>query len=180
MAQKLVIGPGRLSYPHIFKPQKNERGEDRYTLALLLPPDTDFKPIKSALDKAAVEKFGADRSKWPSKMRKPEDVLQDAEEKYGVQFKGWKYVNAGSGEPPGVVNAMLEDVSDVREAYPGRWARISAAAYGYDNKTKGVTIGLNNVQLMKHDEPLAGKPRAQNDFDVVAEEMGVSTSEDWN
>lgn len=177
MPVKLIIGPGRLSYPHLFKPQKNDRGEDRYTLSLLLPPDTDLKPLKDGLKKAFEEKFGADPKKWPQKARMPADVIQDAEPKYGPTFKGWHYVNAGGSSAPGVVDAVVKPVNDEREVYPGRWARISVGAYGYDNKTKGVSLGLNNVQLLKHDEPLAGKPRPQDDFDVLAEEMGVS--EDW-
>jgi hypothetical protein len=166
-----------LSYPHLFKAQKNERNEDRYSTALLLPPEYDLKPLVDALQRAFVEKFGAEKAKWPRQCRKPSDVIQPAEEKYGSAFAGWHFINASSGTPPGVCNAAVETVQDPSAVYPGRWAKIAVAAFGYDNKTKGVTLGLNNVQLLRNDEPLAGKPRPQDVFDVVAEEMGVN--EDW-
>jgi len=177
VGQRLVIGPGRLSFPHLFNAQANDRGEMRYSLALLLPPETDLKPIRAALAAAAVEKWGADKAKWPKQMRGPDEVIRKCEEKdQYAQFAGWHYINMSSSAKPGVVDAAKNDVTDAAEVYPGRWARVSAAAFAYDNKTKGVSIGLNNVQVLKHDESLGGKPRAKDDFDEYADELGA---DDW-
>lgn len=177
MAQKLIIGPGRLSFPNLFKAQANDRGEMRYSLAILLPPETDLKPVKAALAAAATEKWGADKAKWPKQMRGPDEVIRKCEEKDSyAQFAGWHYINMSSSEQPGVIDAAKTPITDPREAYPGRWARVSAAAFAYDNKTRGVSIGLNNVQLLKHDEALGGKPRAEDEFDTYAEELGA---DDW-
>ena len=182
---KVFLGPGRASFPHVFKPQKNDQGEDRYSIAVLLPPTFDIAPLVAALEAAAIKKFGADKSKWPKKMRRPEDVIGDCADKdtYANMPPGWRYVNATSKDQPGVVDAHVKDVLDAKELYPGRWLRVSANAYGYDNKgNKGVTFGLNNIQLLKHDETLAGKPRADREFDEMAAEMedAKDDAEDWN
>jgi hypothetical protein len=171
---KLMLGPGRMSFPHFFEAQKNDRGEDRYSTAFLMPPGYDTKPIVEALTNAAIKKFGPDRTKWPKGMRGPAQVLRDCadSEHYAALPPGWKFINCSSPDQPGIVDANLTDVTDKRQVYPGRWARITVNAYGYDAKgNRGVTLGLNNVQLLKHDEPLAGKRPAKSEFDVMAEEM---------
>lgn len=168
---KVLVGPGRLSYPHLFQPQKQDDGSEKYSTVLLLPPDADLAPLRKALQNAWTDKFGTDQAKWPKKARKPDDVLADAEEKYGPDFAGWTAVSARSSDEPGVVDPARIKVTDKRETYPGRWARMTCAAFGYDNKTKGVTLGLNNVQLLKHDTPIAGKARAEDDFDDYVDDM---------
>ena len=49
---KLIIGPGRLSFPAIFQPQREDMG-GKYALTILLPPDFDLKPVAKALEEAA-------------------------------------------------------------------------------------------------------------------------------
>lgn len=173
MGKKIIIGPGRLSYPHFFKPQINDQGQERFSTALLIPPDVDRKPIIAALTEAAIETFGKDKAKWPKVMRKPEDVIRPCSDKeqYGPEFEGWYFINAASGEAPGVIDAVKEKITEPKEAYAGRWARISVNAYGYTKPTKGVTFGLNNVQLLRHDQNITGRTRAEDDFDTMAEEM---------
>jgi hypothetical protein len=176
----LIVGPGRLSYPHLLQSRENDRGEQRYSTTLLLPPDTDLGPLKAALKAAAVAKFGPDPAKWPRVMRRPEDVITPATDSnsYGPEFEGWSKINCSSASPPDIINAMLEKITAPADVYPGRWARISVNAYGYDNKTKGVTLGLNNVQVLRHDDALAGRRRAVDEFDAIAEDMGGGGGED--
>jgi hypothetical protein len=177
---KVILGPGRISYPHIFKPQKNERGEDVYGCVILLPPDYDLKPLKAALMASMTEKFGS-QDKWPSNARKPQDVIRraserDPEGKSGYVAAGlgdwWAIPTYSSGGAPGVIDAQKQEVLNPREAYPGRWARLSVNTYGYSNKQKGVSVGLNNVQLLGHAEALGGRQRAEDEFDTWAEETG--------
>jgi hypothetical protein len=79
-----------------------------------------------------------------------------------------------------VVDGNTDDVTNKSEVYPGRWARMTVNAFGYANRTRGVTLGLNNVQILKHDTSLGGKSAAKSDFDVVAEEMKDDGETDWN
>lgn len=181
MAEKLIIGPGRLSFPALFEPARNQDGSpgDKYQLTILLPPDYDTAPLVKALADAAVEKWGADKSKWPKGLRGPKEVIRDAADKSHLAgyADGWKFISLKSKNKPGIVDAMKADVTDPREVYAGRWARVSARAYAYDNVLKGVGFALGNVQLLQHDAPFSGGGRAQDDFDAVAESLGASS--DW-
>mgnify|MGYP003331371401 FL=1 len=170
---KLIIGPGRLSFPAIFQPQREDMG-GKYGLTILLPPDFDLKPVAKALEEAAIEKWGQDKSKWPKNMNGPKQVIRDAGEKAHLAgyIDGWKFISLKSRAQPGVVNGTLEPVTDEKECYPGRWVRVTARAYAYDNVLKGVGLGLQNVQVLRHDQPFSGAGRPQDDFDVIAEELG--------
>jgi len=169
---KLKIGPGRLSFPQLFERGSEEYGS-KYGCTLLLPPDTDLVPIKHALLDVALEKWGKDKEKWPKLRSTPKTVIKDAEEKdFSGYEKGWFFINLSSKDQPGVVDAALREVHESSEAYPGRWARCSVNAYAWDNKFgKGVSLGLNNVMLLKHDDNLSGRPRPTDDFEEWAEDL---------
>lgn len=171
---------GRLSFPSIFDWKENDDGSKRYEVVTLLPPDTDLKPILAALEKVAVETWGADRAAWPRKARKPEDVIVPAtEKKYAGYDPGWHYISAAmpafdkKGKPrdrPQVLNALRDEVTDEKEIYPGRWAKVAVRPYYFKNKSEGVTFALIAVQLLKHDTRLAGV-NAKTLFDDEAEDM---------
>lgn len=179
---KLTIGPGRLSFPAIFKPQPEHMG-GKYGLTILLPPDFDTKPLVKALEEAATEKWGTDKSKWPKgNFHGPKQVIRDASEKAFAGYEpGWKFISLKSKQQPGIVNPTLEKVTEEKEAYPGRWCRVTARAYAYDTVLKGVGFALQNVQLLKHDTAFSGAGRAEDDFDSYAEELGAAPADkNWD
>jgi hypothetical protein len=166
---------GRLSFPVFFKPEKDDQGNDRYGGTLLLPPNFNTKILLPPLIAAAEDGWGKDRAKWPKgpTVRLPETVVRDANEKSHLAGyePGWHFISFSAKNRPGVVDAMIERVTDPAEAYPGRWAKVSLRAFTYKNKTVGVAFGLNNVQLLRHDEKFGGAPRAEDEFEQAAEEM---------
>lgn len=169
---KFILGPGRLSFPKLFRPNDKEFG-GKYACTLLLPPDYDFSPLKAAMLDVAVKKFGADKSKWPRNMRGPKEIIRPCEDKAGMAgyLPGWHFVTAASADMPGIVDAALAPVKDERDAYPGRWAMMSVNVYAYSNVTHGVSLGLQNVQLRKHDDPFGSRVRAEDEFEAAYEEM---------
>lgn len=180
---KLIIGPGRLSFPAIFHPQREDMG-GKYGLTILLPPDYDTKPLVKALEEAAAEKWGPDKAKWPKgNFNGPKQVIRDAADKAHLAGyePGWKFISMKSKTQPNCADAMVQPVTDEKEAYAGRWVRVSARAYAYDNVLKGVGFGLQNVQLLKHDTAFSGAGRPQDDFDAIAEDLGAAPSNsDWD
>lgn len=172
---KLLIGPGRLSFPKLFEPNSEEFG-GKYGCTILLPPDYDFGPLKEALKEAAEEQWGTDRKKWPKLKTTPATVIKKAEEKDLAGYEpGWHFINLSAKDRPGIVDGNLDDVTDPSQAYAGRWVMCSVNAFAWDNKFgKGVSLGLNNVQLRKHDDPFSGKGPAKNDFEEYAEELDSS------
>lgn len=167
---KVVIGPCRMSFPHFFEPQETDGG-DRYQANFLFPPNwkkqPDFKKFEDALYQCMEDKFGDERD-WPNGRndRGPDQVVRKAEEKDYEGYKpGWFFLKAASRDPVGIVDANREEVTNPREIYGGRWCRISVTVKAYDNKSKGVGVYLNSVQVLDHDEPFGGRGPARNDFE---------------
>lgn len=169
---KVVIGPGRFSFPFLFEPQATESG-DKYSVTLLLPPGTDTKPLLDAMIACAKEAWGPDRAKWAKKARMPEDVIRDASEKNLAGYEeGWKFISATSKQQPGVVDANKDTVTDPAAVYAGRWGRVNVTPYAYAAKGNvGIGLGLNSVQILKNDTAFGGRGNAKNDFDAWAEDM---------
>jgi hypothetical protein len=174
MTPSIIVGPGRLSFCSIFEPKESQDGgKPRWETVLLLPPAVDVQPYLAALEAACVAEFGP-RASWPRNLRKPEDVIMPATEKgkYSGYEEGWNALSCGnSKDAPEVVDAMREAVTDPKQAYPGRWARLSVRPYAFKNKKAGVSLWLTHVQLLRNDTPLAGGPKAKDVFDEVAQEM---------
>lgn len=203
----------RMSFPYLLETREGDDGRKTYQLTMLYPPGSDLKPLNAAMKAAMVEKYGADNSKWPKLRRGPKDVLRDFAE-YNAETKkplagdwtGWTMVRCSASEkfPPGIVgptknaNGKFPIITDAREIYGGRWARATLDAYVYERKDgKGVTFGLQNVQLLKHDTKFGGAVSApESDFDDAeadwvddgdAFEKGEATAgnkaddaDDWN
>lgn len=169
---KFILGPGRLSFPKIFTPNSKEYG-GKYQATLLLPPDYDFGPLKKLMLNVAIAKFGADKSKWPRGMRGPSDIIRDCAEKSNLSGyePGWHFVSAASPDMPGVVDATLAKVTDPRDAYPGRWAKMSVNVFAYSNVKHGVSLGLQNIQLLKHDDAFSSRQRPEDEFEAMYEDM---------
>lgn len=71
-------------------------------------------------------------------------------------------VHGGTGKP-------ILETDEADELYNGRWFRASLNPYWYDNENIGVSLGLVNVQVLRHDEPLAGgKVKADREFEPVS------------
>jgi len=59
-------GRFRLSYPSLFEP-KEFKGKTSWSIQMLFPKDEDISELEVAAQNAAIEKWGSDTSKWPSK-----------------------------------------------------------------------------------------------------------------
>lgn len=198
--RKIKTVPFRMYWPWVLTP-KTEKDDKtgvikiNYQNPMLFPPGTDPTPFRAALKAAMIEKFGEDSNKWPDLRHKPSDVIRDfgrlnAQKKKPLagDWAGWTLIGANSDEkhPPGVVGPVkgpdgkFPVVKDPREVYGGRWARASIDAFYFSVKGGGVTFGLKNVQLLKHDTHFSGAVSApESDFDNASEEWaGDSTVPD--
>lgn len=162
----------RVSYPHVFKPQKNDlSGEMEYSLVALFPKGADLSKLKEAAQQAIVDKWGADKSKWPSNLRSPFRD-QGERKKDGVLPAGYEegavFINMKSKQKPGVVDQNVQDIIDETQFYAGCWARATVRAYAYDQKgNRGVAFGLRNIQKLRDGEPLGGRTRPEDDFEPI-------------
>lgn len=168
----LITPKARMSFPTLFT-AKAAKGSDKekYSLSLLIPPTADISLLIEAVKKVATEKWG---EKLPAKLKSPFLKAEDYE--YEGYEAGWVLVRCTSLQKPGLVDATGGNVDEEREAYPGRWCVASLRPFAYDNSgNRGVSFGLQNVQLLDHDEPIGGRARAEDEFEPVDVPVDAAT-----
>lgn len=164
---KVVFGPCRLSYTHVFSKYAPDGATDggKYMTNILIPKKEKetVEAIKRAIE--AAKRAGI-VSKWGGKEPKKLDLcLRDGDEKDDEVYAGHYYVNAKSNTRPGIVDRNKAPIVDEEEVYSGVWAIASVTFYAYDtNGNRGVACGLNNLMKFKDDEKLGGRTSAENDF----------------
>jgi hypothetical protein len=166
----------RASYPQVFKAKKNDlNGKDEYSVVALFPKGANLDALKTAAQAAIVEKWGADKSKWPQRLKSPfRDQGEKAKNVEGKQVMpagheaGAIFLTLKSSQRPGVVDQSVQPIIDETQFYAGCWARATVRAYAYDQKgNQGVAFGLQNIQFVRHGDPLGGRSRAEDDFSAV-------------
>ena len=174
----------RVSFPNVFEAKKNDmNGKDEFSVMALYPKGADMALLEAEAEKAVIAKWGADKSKWPAKLRSP---FRDQGEKAKrnndgdmilppAHEEGAIFMNLKSQQKPHVVDNSVQDIIDRSQFYAGCWAVASVSAYAYDAKGNcGVAFGLGNIQKVGEGEPLGGRTRPEDDFAPV--DMGGEKS----
>lgn len=160
----IVTPKARISFPQLFT-AKAPPGSDKakFSVSLLIPANHDLSLLKQAAEKCAKEKWG---DKLPAKLKNPFLKAEDFE--YEGYEAGWTLLRATSMSKPGMVDAAANNVDEESQVYPGRWCVASLRPFAYDtNGNRGVSFGLQNIQLLDHDDPIGGRARAENEFEAV-------------
>lgn len=188
---KVITGKVRLSYVHIFEPQQDDQGNDKYSTAILIPKSDKetLRKIKAAVD-AAIE---LGKSKWggkiPANLKKP---LRDGDEERpdGEAYAGHYFLNASSKNKPGIAKPIgkgpdgktkFQEITDSTEVYSGCYAKVSLNFYPFDAKgNRGVAAGLNNIVKVQDGEFLGGRANISDEFaDVEFDEDLVNDDDDF-
>lgn len=180
MATRVVTGKVRLSFPHLFEAQQvNGEGEPKYSVMILIPKD-DTATLE-AIDAAQAEaaeigkntKFGG---KVPANLA---SIIKDGDEDGTAEDyperAGHIYMTVSSSQKfrPGVVDRNVNDIVDQSEVYSGVFAKVSMTAFPYTfGSKKGVSFGLNNVQVLGGGDSLGGGKRASEEFEAVGADEG--------
>jgi hypothetical protein len=166
---KIKTGLVRFSYAHVFEPSSMDGDtKEKYSVSLIIPKsDTKTvnrikQAIKAALEEGKSSKFGG---KIPKVYRNPlrdGDEERDEDKAYADSY----FLNAKSDTRPGIVDAELSAIMSPEEFYSGCYGRASITLYPYDyNGSKGIAVGLNNLQKLRDGDPLgAAKVSAEDDF----------------
>lgn len=178
----VITAEGRMCYVSFFEPSlpagETDKEKAKYQGTLAFPKGTDLSVLAAAVEACAVEKFGADYKK-KERVKKPFLKVED-HPKMGLDPAEFEvFIRCSSKDRPQIVDAKMASIGEdrMRDVYSGRWGRYSVRPYAYDHKTggKGVSLGLQNVQVLRDDEPLGGsRPRAEDDFEPA--EIGGSTA----
>lgn len=170
-AKKIITGEVRASFVNVFQPRMNDlSGQEEYSLQIIIDKK-DKKTvglIKNAIQAAANDKWN---NKPPKNYRNPlRDADAEAEEKdepIQAHLKGCYFMNVKNKQRPGVVDATVTPIMEPDAFQSGDYCMVSLNAFAYDQKgNKGVSFGLNNVQVLRKGDPLGNRSRAEDDFEV--------------
>lgn len=167
---KVVFGPCRLSYTHVFSKyvvNGDEKGAKYMTNILIPKTETaTVNAIKAAID--AARKAGI-VSKWSGKDPKNlESPLRDGDDKDDETYEGHYYINAKSATRPDLVDRNSAPIVDEEDIYSGVWCIASVTFYPYNsNGNRGIACGLNSLMKFKDDDRLGGRSSASHDFEGI-------------
>ena len=165
---RILTPPFRMSFPAVFKPKAPFAGQEPcYNIQMLFPKNADLTALKNKIKEVAKET-------WPQGIPKTfRQPLRDGAEKQLDSYKDMIFANAKSKMKPGVVDKDLNEIVDPAEVYAGRWARAKISVFSYNKAgNMGVAFGLENLQILKHDEAFSGRKNAKDDFDKIEELEG--------
>lgn len=171
MGGKVVFGPVRLSYVHLFEKYafEGESEESAKYMCSVLIPKGEKKVLSAIADAIEAVTAEAVQNKWrgvrPKRLALP---LRDGNEKEnaGDEYRDVMYFNAKSGRRVPVVDAGCEPLTDAEAMYSGVWANVSVTFFAYDvSGNKGIGVALNSVQKVRDDEPFGGTGDSSRDFD---------------
>jgi hypothetical protein len=178
----------RLVWPHVFKPKKDDDGKEKYQISLIIPKGSDLDLLKKDASEKFAAMFGKDAKPAASPFKNTADKerLVDYADDFPIFIDASR--NLGNG-PPEVTTTRkdpntgkLEKIGSDRqsEVYGGRWVYVSLNAYAWSFKSrKGVSIGLNNIQLLEDDDPIGGgRVAASSEFEAVEELEGGEGARD--
>lgn len=166
---KVITGLVRLSFAHLLEPAEDMGGKLKYSTQIWIPKEdtTTLGKIENAIE--AAKESG--KSKWngkiPANLNMP---LRDGDEEFdddgNPKVPGHYFMNCASVGKPGIIDRWKQPVDDPEKVYSGVYARVSINAFGYSAAgNKGISFGLNNVQIIKDGEYLGGRASADSDFD---------------
>lgn len=163
----IVTPPVRLAFPALFEPKPVAKGNPtlKYQAVLLIPPSVDLKPFYECVKAAMLEEWGK-VEKLPAR----NNPIKSCEEKELDGYEpGWHFINVKSNYAPTVVDQRRQDILDPERIFAGCWVRcaLNAFAWKHDQGGKGVSFGLNAVQLVREDTRLDGRKSATDLFDEV-------------
>ena len=171
----LITPYATLSFPNLFTPKpRAEGGEPVYSCALLFDESAqkskEYKAMQEACMAAFKEKFGATASTKGATF--PFRDASEKSDKYQGYEEGVMYINPWTKNKPGIVDARLQDVLLPEQVYAGQVVRAQVAPFAWTNSgKKGVSFGLNHIQIVKHDAPrIDGRVAANKAFDALEDE----------
>jgi len=168
----------RVAFPNVFKPRRNDmNGKDEYSIVALFAKGEDLSSLKTLAMNAAINKWGADQTKWPTGLKTPfRDQGDKAKKNDAGQVTlpdgyeaGATFLTLRTTDRPGVVDQQVSDIIDTADFYGGCYAVASINAFAYDQKgNRGISFGLGNIQKQKDGDPFGNRTKPQDDFAPVA------------
>ncbi len=170
---KIITPEFRGSFVTINEPKAFAAGDTpKYSMVIAIDKDSKFfAALQEKMDEVCIAKWG----EVPKKLK---TYLKDGDtedEKYG--WAGKTVFTASNKSKPGILvkteQGLVEPITN-EEIYSGAYYRASIRPYAFEyNKSKGVTISLDNVLKVRDGEKFTSATTAEDDFKDFVES-------DWN
>lgn len=192
---KITTPEFRVSYSAVFEPKAAKEGDKKkYSVnAIFQVAETakskaagtkivDIEALKTLVRNVAIEKFGADRTKWPKigdkagELKFPFRLGTEPSHKdkdgYG---EGTMFVNLSNATTkPGIVESFAgpdrrpAPLAAQSDFYDGCYARAEVNAYYWEYMGKmGVSLSLQNLQKLRDGERFGGRGNAADSFAAI-------------
>lgn len=173
----------RGAYVNLFVP-KGIKGDAnaklKYSIAMLFPKETSFDLLKTAITEAAKIKWG---TKAEDVLRKQQNsdkrIFKDQGDNDAAGFiEGCVFIQASNATKPGLVgrkaglDGSLIELTDEESVWSGDYFIASIRPFAWDHPVggKGVSLSLQNVQLIKKGDRLGGgRSRPSDEFEAMDE-----------
>lgn len=169
----------RVSFPQLFEAKAYGNQDPKYSVVGLVQTSCGgrdkerLKAMYKAAEKISIEKFGEAAFRKMRKLGKFRWPFRDGEEKelegYG---SGVIFFTMSSKMAPGVIGRNKEPLEE-KDVYAGCYAHATVTPYTFDNESKGVAFGLNNVQKVGDGEAFTQRTTADEDFDEVDDDTWI-------
>lgn len=165
---RIRTAQGRLTYPTFFQPRLGRNEKDpkkaRYRGGLLFPKVADLSLIEARVEKIVSENLTPQQRKT-TKFRLP--ILKTADQPRFAEYADeYPYlIRCNTKMRPDVItpkgDRIITEEEEADEVYMGRWGRFTIDPFWYPasqdgSPIPGVSLGLQNVQVLNHAEPIAG------------------------
>lgn len=164
---QIITPKGEASFVYVTRPQApmQEGKEPQYSITLLWDEkEPKLKALKEAIEKVAIEKFGAKAPQMLAKGQLKNPLRPGADRDY-EDYQGKVFLTARSTEKPQCVDESAEPIMDSSAIYAGCLARADIWLFAFDKAgNKGVSAILNNVQKLGDGERKAGRRTAAEAF----------------
>lgn len=174
----------RFVYPVFLEPKINKKfpsNPPKFSGIALVPKDADISVIVAEVNKLVTSLYGAD---WKAKaaadpqfaVKLPikKTALYEKLAEHAEAFPMFLNVSANADFPPAVFGPDKKPIAkdSTGEVYGGRWGVMALNVWGPKPENKNinrfVSLGLQRVQLLDHDEPIAtGRIGTADGFDAA-------------
>lgn len=156
-----LTGPVRLSWCEtLYKPRKDEKGDDVWSTAILFPSGADLTLLVQAVTQCGMVNFPENMTPngfvWHGLGSPFHDQAEKAH-KYEGYLPGAYFINVSTRIAPRIVDTRMNDIVELpKRVYPGALAILAVNAYPYKNKKRGVSLGIQSVVIIGDDKNIGG------------------------
>jgi hypothetical protein len=176
----LTIEGVTLSYPHLFRAKTiNDTGAPKFSAAFLIPESNpQLRELFDLANQVINTKYP--NGELPHNFKGLPCYNAADHPKYSKleAYKGMWLLNSSKAESQGapiIVDQQRNKVIDQSLIYPGLVVNVAVSIYTYDHPTsKGVTTGLEAIQIVRDGDRLDNRPSADELFQPIPVVGGAS------